>query len=263
MAYNPQVLAQQGLTPPTVPWTTEDLLRIAQAISANRADAPYGFAVSESSLRTLKYVLGLHGLTLTDLLATDEQRAWTDPTVTQAIRMYIDLLDSSLPNPRLTGYQRGESDQQALMFPEGQVALWFTAIPAPHADTVLLPLPLSDSTRLIPLMYLTALYISADTKHAAACWRWITYLSDHPEAVAAFERMFPARIIVANMRRLEANTGVGAVQTYNAYLELLYEPAISPLEAEAPAFADGFWFYRAVDRALQGGDLARELDDAQ
>jgi hypothetical protein len=46
---------------------------------------------------------------------------------------------------------------------------------------------------------------------------------------------------------------------YAAYTNLFKQPE---LPATTPAI-DYFWFFRAVDRALQGGNLDRELTEAQ
>src|SRR3954462_13729071 len=57
----------------------------------------------------------------------------------------------------------------------------------------------------------------------------------------------------------------GAAATYQAYMQALDRVGqIQPGgEASGAPLIDYYWFYRAIDRALQGHDLERELADAQ
>jgi hypothetical protein len=72
---------------------------------------------------------------------------------------------------------------------------------------------------------------------------------------------FPARRSAAQSDAFTQSASPGAMEVYEAYLSLLDRATILPPPSDAQF--DLYWFYRAIDRALQGEDLERELQEAQ
>jgi ABC-type glycerol-3-phosphate transport system substrate-binding protein len=108
------------------------------------------------------------------------------------------------------------------------------------------------------------LFISADTPHPDACWRWLRYLVAD-QSFAALADGFPANQRMAQSEAFQARAPAGASAILTAYRSAL-EDAPPDLLIDGPFYAaplDYYWFFRAVDRALQGGDLEQELADAQ
>jgi ABC-type glycerol-3-phosphate transport system substrate-binding protein len=107
----------------------------------------------------------------------------------------------------------------------------------------------------------SGLYISAGTQQPEACWQWLKFLSNDLSALGS---NFPARRSLAESQDFAQKAPEGAAAVYAAYRPLLDRaPTAGAQAASERPQVDMFWFFRAVDRALQGGDLDRELADAQ
>jgi hypothetical protein len=112
---------------------------------------------------------------------------------------------------------------------------------------------------------LSGLYISARSQQPEACWQWLRFLADDIGHVQ--QHLFPARMSLASSEAFLSAQPEGAANLYAAYREALERSeqiAEAGRSLATPADdLDTFWFLRAVERGLQGGDLERELDDAQ
>jgi hypothetical protein len=108
-----------------------------------------------------------------------------------------------------------------------------------------------------------SLYISPQSQHADACWAWFKYLSSD---ASGFQSGFPARRSVVQSEAFIQQSPPGMLDVYNAYADAsiaAQEDINNTLPEPEETMIDRFWFYRAVDRAIQGKDLERELTDAQ
>ena len=104
------------------------------------------------------------------------------------------------------------------------------------------------------------MYISARTDKQQACWTWLKYFSTSTSVVGGL----PARRSVAESDAVNQNMpGMAAV--YQAYVAALDRAGQLAPGGDAPGVLsiDYYWFYRAIDQALQGKDLERELAEAQ
>jgi hypothetical protein len=105
------------------------------------------------------------------------------------------------------------------------------------------------------------MYISAQTDKQQACWAWLKYFSAITIEGAS---SFPARRSAAQSAAAnEAAPGTAAV--YSAYMAALDRIGQLAPGGDGPGTPpiDYYWFYSAIDRALQGKNLERELDEAQ
>jgi hypothetical protein len=123
-------------------------------------------------------------------------------------------------------------------------------------DQAIAPPPFGTAAPTADDARASGLYISAGSPNAAGCWEWLKYLSS---ATARFSNTFPARTSIATSQAFLDRAKPGAAEVYAAYTDLFKQPE---LPDTTPAI-DHFWFFRAVDRALQGGNLDRELTEAQ
>ncbi len=102
--------------------------------------------------------------------------------------------------------------------------------------------------------------ISATTRKSQACWTWLKYLSTD---LASVPDGFPARTSLAESATFLQDALPGAADVYAAYQTAWQQHGTT----QAPAFfqspIDYFWFFQAVDRALQGEDLTQALAQAQ
>jgi hypothetical protein len=132
----------------------------------------------------------------------------------------------------------------------------------PGFDWAIAPPPLGKSALTANDFFVRGLYISARTRHAEACWSWLKAVSNDLSSLGAD---FPARSSLAESDAFTSLAPRGVVDVYKAYRTALARIPQDSVTAEAfeqPSI-DYYWFFRAIDRALQGKDLERELSDAQ
>jgi ABC-type glycerol-3-phosphate transport system substrate-binding protein len=123
------------------------------------------------------------------------------------------------------------------------------------------PPPLAQAVLDTDDISTSSLYISARTDKQQACWTWLKYFSSSTVPGAS---NLPARRSVAQSAALnQAQPGMAAVyQAYAAALDRVGQLAPGGDGPGTPSI-DYNWFYRAIDRTLQGKDLEQELAEAQ
>jgi ABC-type glycerol-3-phosphate transport system substrate-binding protein len=132
----------------------------------------------------------------------------------------------------------------------------------PQYTRAVAPPPLGK-TLLAPEDFQTnGLFISATTQQPQACWQWLKFLTSKPSDLG-MQGAYPARISVAESDAFLKDAVPGTAEVYAAYRAALERSDSSAREPFYQSKIDYFWFFRAVDRALQGKDLDRELADAQ
>lgn len=104
----------------------------------------------------------------------------------------------------------------------------------------------------------TGLFISNTSQQAEGCWEWFKFLS---EDVSILDNAFPARRSIAQSSAFANNAPPGAADVYAGYLPALERQPST--QGNQQSRINLYWFFQAVDRALQGEDLERELDQAQ
>ncbi|MEP7289049.1 MAG: hypothetical protein ABI947_25115 [Chloroflexota bacterium] len=122
-------------------------------------------------------------------------------------------------------------------------------------------------SKYIPLSYsIGTAYISASTKNADACYRWISTLAKHPELFSAM----PARRSLINDPALAATQSKEAVAFYNQIDALLQDPNTITFptgfggESSLIGFLAQHWLFEAFDNyVLKSGDLDAALAQAE
>jgi ABC-type glycerol-3-phosphate transport system substrate-binding protein len=276
LAYNKEAFDSAGLAYPTAEWTMDDLLEAARKLtSGSEADRRYGYATDGSLTEDLRFILAQFGAELVQGSGDTQQPNFTDPKVAEAVRFYLDLLRDASPHKEFRGYKRNESFGGELfeLKRDGRVAIsfdfgnsFFFVGPGsqPQYTRVIAPPPLANRPLSQENIRSSGLFVSAQTQQAQACWQWLKYLSGDPSDLAA-QGSFPARRSLAEADSFLQHAPDGAADVYRAYQAALDR---APDSSSQPASIDDspidfFWFYRAVDRALQGKDLERELEQAQ
>jgi multiple sugar transport system substrate-binding protein len=275
--YNQTAFDTAGLDYPAVDWTTDDLLAAAQQLtSGSGSNQQYGFVSLNSPMDDLNFILEQAGAEITLGSEENVRPNYTDPTVIKAVSDYAKLIRDYSPDKQLQGYKResfwdGESFQ---FVAEGRVGMWFESgfygggFGNDSFTIAVAPPPLGGRGISASNLNPTGLFISASTEKSDACWSWLKYLSS---SSASYSNGFPARISVAESEDFAAQAQPGAVEVYRAYREA-FDRSSGTETSEEPFYfqsqLDPFWFYRAVDRAIQSDDppedtLARELDEAQ
>ncbi|NOK58404.1 MAG: hypothetical protein GFH27_549279n210 [Chloroflexi bacterium AL-W] len=260
--YNSARFDAANLPYPPADWSLQDFVAAATQLTQERNDQ-YGFAVIGDHTKALEWWLQRAGV-----LQKTNAMAWTDPDVLAALQGYVDLLTSTSPHNQLAGYTRStDPDLTTPLIAEGQVAMWlesgitFGAPDAAAVEAAVAPLPGGTAdNRADDVVVTTGLYIAADTPHTDACWQWLRYLSADTTSLGGG---FPARTDVASPASETQPAGQAEIDT-------IYQEALAqPTQGEGQTFflrdpdLDPFWFYQALDRALQGASLEQELTNAQ
>ncbi|HEX9372357.1 MAG TPA: extracellular solute-binding protein [Roseiflexaceae bacterium] len=269
--YNQTAFDAAGIPHPSAAWTLDDFLAAAQHLTSGGGnDRRYGFASTFLQAQDVFFFLDRFGAPATTGGGATLQPNFTAPKVVQAIRTYLDLLRTSSPHQRLTGYIRNEFQNQVVeLVNAGRVGMWFdfgsnflNLGPDATQDytRAIAPPPLGTSAATANDFRVSGLYISARAQQPEACWAWLKYLGVQPMAPGG---NFPARRSVAESDAFIKQALPGAAEVYKAYSAALERaPADNSAQADRSDI-DYYWFLRAVDRGLQGQDLERELADAQ
>jgi ABC-type glycerol-3-phosphate transport system substrate-binding protein len=272
LTYNQDAFDAAGLAYPSASWTADDLLNAAkQLTSDSAADERYGYAALGSQTEDIQMFLRLLGAQF----IRDGAPNFTDPDIAQAVRFYLDLLREYSPHEQIQGYSpKLEMDGKTFeLIEEGRIGMWFDlpggirivriGVGGPEGRqnyTRAIAPPPGAGQATPQSIEASGLYIGADTQQPEACWQWLKFLSSDLSTLGS---NFPARRSLAESAEFAQSAPQGAAAVYAAYLPALEGATTAGAQVEQRPQIDLFWFFRALDRALQGGDLDRELADAQ
>jgi ABC-type glycerol-3-phosphate transport system substrate-binding protein len=272
--YNRGAFAAAGIEPPSADWELADLLDAAGRLTEKDGPDPrYGYAIQgDPASDLLAFLLWQGAAPFTS--GPGRAPRFTDPQVTQALREYIGLLRDYSPHTSIDGYRQSGSFAGARAFgmtQGGHIGMWFSSgfegiivsvevgrsEGAAPPDLAIAPPPIGQRPLTDADISSSSLMIAAGSAHPDACWQWLSFLSRQESGLG---QQFPARTSVATSDAFLRQARPGAVELYAAYAEALAQPLAA---AERYVGVDPFWLLQAVDRALQGGDLERELESAQ
>ncbi|MFO7168159.1 MAG: extracellular solute-binding protein [Chloroflexota bacterium] len=275
VTYNQDAFEAAGLEPPRADWTLDDFLQAAQTLTTgtDERDKTYGFASAGIGTEDLRFFLDRAGVRLTEGSGDTLRPALTEEPVVQAVRYFIDLLQNTSPHTELSGYSRSEPfvvGAALELIETGRVGMWFDFGPGlvririggperPAFTRAIAPPPLGEGGVTANDVRVSGMFISAGSAAPDACWAWLKRLS---ATTSLLQGAFPARRSLAEAPEFQAQARPGAAEVYAAYREALERPPVQSEESGALAL-DPYWFYRAVDRALQGASLELELEQAQ
>ncbi|NOK63272.1 MAG: hypothetical protein GFH27_549325n20 [Chloroflexi bacterium AL-W] len=255
--YDAEAFDAAGLTYPTAEWTPQDFLRTAVAMTSEEKQF-YGFLGDEVSI-----VLDLFGASAFEQQGESMQPNFTDPDVIQALRFFIDLLQTASPNSQLFAYAPDiPHDDDAFWLIRGrQVGMRFDDVAASDGNLTVAPLPLGLPDSRVPLPGTIGVYIGADVsdEQAQACWQWITFMSKN---VSVYEGHLPAYQQLIESTDFQESTPPQIYEVYTTYQDKLAQMAAQEV-SDTILWPDTFWFNRAIDEALQRANLEQELAAAQ
>jgi ABC-type glycerol-3-phosphate transport system substrate-binding protein len=263
VVYNQSLIDAAGLPPPAAGWTMDDFLNVAQQLTAGQGDnKQYGFVMPRSTSEGVKFLIHLLGAATTQGSGDTLQPNFTDPNVIQAASTVVDLLKNETPHTRLDDYSPalGLADFDPVVG-EGRVGMWFAwglyaygRNDSPFTLGMAVP-PLAQAALDMDDVPTSSMYISAQTDKQQACWIWLKYFSTNTSIFANF----PARRSVAHSDAVNQEQP-GMAAAYDAYAAALDRAG---QRAPGGEQIDYYWFYQAIDQALQGKNLEQELAAAQ
>lgn len=291
MRYNPDLFAQAGAVPPGSDWTVEDFEYALQALKAMSGDAAPFIPRDFGNTHLLMLIAAYGGLPL-DYRTNPPTINYTDPATVDAIRQVLDLAkNGTMEYSRLasTGGAMSFSiggDNQTPLYTEalmglgglggGMVVMATSSsttasstgdVPANPQKTNPMVLFPQGSTYSAVSYDLSAAYISANSAHAEACYRFMSALAQRPDLITGM----PARRSLITSPEIAAAQGDDSVAFYQAMDSLMQQPntVVIPSGMSFDASAIGnvlmsFWLNRAFDRYVkEDADLDLELADAE
>lgn len=267
--FNQTAFEHVGLTFPGTTWTLDDFVHAAQRLTSGDGETKrYGFA--GATPLDLFFFLDRLGVSTTRGDGDAIQPNFTDPAVRTAIMVYLDVLRNYSPHQRLQGYAQGQQSGEAYqLFMEGRVGMMFGfAMDSIHAGgnagftAAMAPPPFNGMGPSPNDFYTRGLYISATTAHAEACWAWLKQMRDDASVLSTG---YPARMTASDAEALADQMAPEAAAVYNAY-RTAFSQQTGGAAAQTSFYQlpiDYYWFFDAVDQALQGQDLEAQLDRAQ
>jgi hypothetical protein len=283
MRYNPDLFTQVGAIPPTQGWTVDEFENALRALKdLTGDDAPFQPQTFDNSI--LLMLIAAYGGLPIDYRTTPPTINFTDPATVDAIRQVLDLAKAGyIDYSRLANeggnmyvFSAGEESPIPLYTevvngfgigggPGMMVISSDSDFQPPQTTDLLTTFP--QGRTYTPLAFdVSAAYISSNTPHAEACYRFITALSGRLDLIQGM----PARRSLITHPDLAAAQGQDAVAFYTTINSLMQRPNAITLPTSSVSVGGGaglilnLWLNRAFDRyVLDDGDLDRELADAQ
>lgn len=271
--YDPNVFAEAGLSEPSNDWTVFDFIDDLQELKAYTGEAPYNSQGYGGGY--LRILIAAFGGNLMDASSAIYKLNLSDPNTIEAVRQVLNLArDGYLNYQELAGNGGPSFSNDVPMF-DAQLQPYGYRFQNrgeefgdPHR-VVLFP----RGTRYIPVSYmLGAGYISANSPTPEACYRFLSYISQHPEllfGIPAQRSLFDEAVAL-----IDDNSDLAAL--YYAFDAALQEPdavvvsdpfgfgSVADVSASFSNYLTIRWLNRAFDRyVLEDADLEFELSQAQ
>lgn len=269
--YNKAMFEDAGVALPAADWTLETMIDAAKQLTSGEGDAKrYGYASMGGLSHDMQLFISLAGASMFTSTGDAAEPNFTDPQVANAIRSFIDLLKTTSPHEQIDGYKQGlvMGGSAWEMMNEGKIGLWtqyglsspgLMGGDSPAFTIAVAPLPTAQNLLSTDQIIVDALLISATSQHAQSCWQWFKYLSND---MSYIENSFPARLSVATSDAFLRDKPEGTDQVVRSVTAALNKTSkMTPPWWQSDL--DPYWLYQAADRALQGGDLDKELAAAQ
>jgi multiple sugar transport system substrate-binding protein len=274
--YNKDVFDAAGVDYPTTDWTWDDFLETAVALTQGEDEAKqYGYVAEVYELNDLLLMVERLGAKLVDADADPPALSFNDPDTVEAMRWYANLTTEHQVKPayvtditKLLGASSAYLEREALIN-DGQAAMW-TNSPSTAAlfgdreglNLGAAPLPVrADGTSSSSFTGASGNFISAQTDHKQACWRWITFLAGQPSAVQGL----PANRSVAESSAFREQVGAERADAYLASVGEGDQPSTFQIFSEEEWLGGAlFWFGQAYGKVIEGETSVEEaLDVAQ
>jgi ABC-type glycerol-3-phosphate transport system substrate-binding protein len=266
--YNAALLAQQGLDPPTADWTVEDFWELAQAASGR---STYGFALN--TIFPDELLLFVPGANYYYDFDTRPMRPnFTDTAVIAALDLLGQMMADGVLYPhtqwpsRRTWTEDAELlSQLPLRINTSQIAMWGnragTGASSSAVRTGVAPFPQTT----LPIYFghrgggdLSLFYISRRSPDPTACWEWLNFLSNQPQAF----RGVPIRQSVRESAAWRESVGEEAA---TAYETMFFWPRdeLPDIDRVYEVWAYRTWWADALVSVYEGEDAAAVLRETQ
>jgi ABC-type glycerol-3-phosphate transport system substrate-binding protein len=267
LSYHPGSLQAAGLSYPAEDLTPDVFLTLGlQLTSGSGADRRYGYGSLDEMPQDLQFFLARFAASPLIAIEGTLQPDYTNPRVRDAIQYYISLLRETSPHTRFLGYRTDLGNNPApSIADQGRIAIWLnsgtsTGRSAVAVNSTLAAAPLGGTPFREDELLMSGLYISSNSSNTGTCWQWLKALTalpaNNPPAANAALRMVARAQTTPAQLTAEQQVATNAFATLNRGITRYPASGIrEPLNL--------YWFYQAIDQALQGSDLDQALIDAQ
>jgi ABC-type glycerol-3-phosphate transport system substrate-binding protein len=214
-----------------VDWTWDDFVALASALTQGQEEETkqYGFVGQVQELNDLLFFMERLGARLIDENADPPAFAFDDPATVEALRTYASLSTEYGVKPvfltditELMGATTMFLEREALIG-DGRAAMWTGSGPTDallgdrgELNVGAVSLPAKPGIEVGTYTGASGYFISSSAESPQACWQWITFLSEQPEAVSGL----PARRSVAESEAYRERVGA---ERADAYLDSVAE----------------------------------------
>jgi ABC-type glycerol-3-phosphate transport system substrate-binding protein len=273
--YSVDEFAKAGITAPQNGWTISEFNDALKALKPNTSD-PAPFETREPGGTYLLLLIAAYGGLPLDYRTNPPTPNFKDPKNIEAIRQVLDLAKQGYFNYQELGGNRfvitiGNDTVQPAVYSARINGLGFGRRGPQAGDTQdtgyqLTTYPTGTSFSAASYDIGTA-YINSSSQNPEACYRWISYLGQHPDMFSGM----PARMSQINDSNIAAAQGADATAFYKQMATAISDPntVIFPSVFgggnNSPSnFLLQFWLNRAFDNyVLKDGNLENDLNDAQ
>ena len=267
--YNPNAFSEANAIEPQTGWTVDQFADALQVLHTD-PDDPAPFQPYYTGNTYLLMLMAAYGAVPYDHRTTPPTLNLTDPLTVETMRQVLDLAKNGyidyMELSRNGGGGFGGSMEIPLIGDALSLQSWRLQNRA-NSDApgnyLLTTFPVG--TQFTPLAYqVGAGYIEADTLQPEGCYRWLSFISQHPEL---FDSM-PARLSQLNAPEIAAQGG-DVVEVFQSYADLLSKPDVLVFDQYNVlnyygGWIEQMWLNQVFDHyVLENADLESELELAE
>ena len=253
--YNQDLFDRYGVTVPQIGWDWNDFVETAIAVRDPTADV-FGYIPSFQEFDVLSFIYQ-HGGSIFDDLQNPSRTTFDNALTVEALDWYTRLVYDYNVVPTeeqaRASFPRGSARAGVL---NGQVAMWSGMLSERGGQTTRIEwdmrwgmVPLPRDQRFATLTLVEGYFVSAQTQHADACWKWISFLSQKLPS-----RQTPARKSLAESAPYQEKVGSSVAAVARASMEnaLLLSPKLVEFEEALGIFT------QALEALLDGRSTPEE-----
>lgn len=270
--YNRALFDAAGVNYPAPNWTTDDFLELAIALTRGEGEnKQYGFVALPFDFRELVIMLERRGANLMDESVDPPTVALNDPSTVEALRWYADLTTKCGVKPafatdfsRLLEDMSSAYEERQMLIKDSRAAMWdisesWELRGDPEGLRVgVAPVPAGGGRSAGTFTSVSGYFISAHTEARQACWEWITYLTEQPEAIWTV----PARRSVAESEAYRQQVGAEQAAAFQASVAGVDGPVGFQFGDQPWLMLAILWLFRAHGQVVEGEASVEETLDA-
>jgi ABC-type glycerol-3-phosphate transport system substrate-binding protein len=265
LAYNPSQFEQANVPLPPLRWTVDEFIDALQQL-AQVEDAEYQVPFAPRLFEDTDWLMlmAAYGALPIDIRTDPPTYQFTDPNTVAVIGQVLDLAKNS----KLADYQEMGTFSFSGMQKSG--ALFATSLIGNEnyqitEETAYVGYPQGSLFGITSIGSAGGGYISSDTPHIDACYRWISFVAAHPELLV---NIMPARLSAIEEPALLASQGENAVALYRDFVALSADPNTLNVSSGFGRTAESYFIHQFLVRAfdayvLEDADLEQALAEAQ